>query len=99
LKLLDELFKHYLLYEWNNDVDEHGLKNFNALYHGLTPALQEQGRYIRAQLEAIRTRTIIPFKGEMPDGGVFDVGSLEGKISSLTSGAAGAIGVERDIRI
>lgn len=80
LDLLSTLVKDYLAHQWSNDKNEAGLLKYMKLYHGLSPRLKKQGAHIYTQLESSLQRSIIPFSGEMPDGRIFNVESLKGKV-------------------
>jgi thiol-disulfide isomerase/thioredoxin len=77
---MENIVKDFLKIPATMEEKKEGLLEYSKLFHALAPHLREQGSHILVQLENSIEQQFIPFKGEMPDGNVFDVESLKGKI-------------------
>lgn len=80
LEILDEQVKTYLEHQWAKDTMELGLKEYRALLQGLQEPLRQKAQYLLVHLQNAEDNKLITFTGEMPDGKIFDLASLKGKV-------------------
>ena len=80
LEILDEQVKTYLASQWAKDPLEIELKEYCALLLALQEPVREKAQYLLTHLRNAEENKLIHFTGEMPDGKIFDIASLKGRV-------------------
>lgn len=80
LYVLDNAVKTYLNRRWANDPQEVELNAYKKMFFSLEPSVQEKGRDLLILLQNAENKAVPQFTGEMPDGKIFDLAGLKGKV-------------------
>lgn len=80
LSLLREQVRGYLSKGWAKDPEELELKEYKNRFFSLSGEVQEKGQDVLLLLQNAENKTVPHFTGEMPDGRIFDLDSLKGKV-------------------
>lgn len=80
MDLLVDLIKAYQAKPWRDDPEGKELKEYEKLYASLDNSVQERGGFFPELLQNIEAARVPSFTGEMPDGTIFNLDDLKGKV-------------------
>lgn len=83
LYLLEDTLNTYLISRWKNDPGGSKLKAFKKWFLALEMPVQQKGEYLLKLMQNEEASTVPAFTGEMPDGRIFDLASLKGRVFLL----------------